>query len=134
MSNKIQDKGENESIPGKSLAVIAESLYLLNLLVLPGIAFFILTWLYLKYENNSPALAGCHLRQSFSASIWAGLLLLLLTSVVFFAGGYNSPYLWVTMILYFTICHSSLIIFGIFALVKALAGEKYHYPIIGPTS
>jgi uncharacterized Tic20 family protein len=134
MSQQIKQTGENERIPGKFLAVAAESLYLLNLLVLPGIAFFILTWLYLKYENNSPALAACHLRQSFSASIWAGLLLLFLTSVVFFAGGYNSPYLWVTMILYFTICHSSLILLGIFALVKALAGEKFHYPIIGTTS
>jgi uncharacterized membrane protein len=133
MSEKVEEKREDE-IPGKYLAVTAESLYLLNLLVLPGIAFLILTWLYFKYEKNSPALASCHLRQSFSASIWAGLLLLLLTSVVFFAGGYTSPYLWVVMILYFTICHSSLIIFGIFALVKALAGEKFHYPVIGPTS
>ena len=134
MSNKVEEKGKNEIIPGKFLAVTAESLYLLNLLVIPGIAFLILTWLYLKYENNSPPLASCHLRQSFSASIWAGLLLLLVTSIVFFAGGFNSPYLWVMMILYFTICHSSLILIGTFALVKALAGEKFHYPIIGPTS
>ena len=131
MSNKIQ---ENEIIPGKKLAITAEFLYLMNLLVLPGIAFFILTWLYLKYESKSPSLASCHLRQSFSASIWAGLLLLLVTSIVFFAGGYDSPYLWVTMILYFTICHSSLIVLGVFGLVKAMAGEKFHYPIIGPSS
>ncbi len=131
MSNKIQ---ENEIIPGKKLAITAEFLYLMNLLVLPGIAFFILTWLYLKYDSKSPSLASCHLRQSFSASIWAGLLLLLVTSIVFFAGGYDSPYLWVTMILYFTICHSSLIVLGVFGLVKAMAGEKFHYPIIGPSS
>ena len=126
MSDKI--------IQGKKLAITAEFLYLMNLLVLPGIAFLILTWLYLKYDSKSPSLASCHLRQSFSASIWAGLLLLLVTSIVFFAGGYDSPYLWVTMILYFTICHSSLIVLGIFGLVKAMAGEKFHYPIIGPSS
>ncbi len=131
MSHKIQETGEQKIIPGKSLAVTAESLYLLNLLLLPGIAFLILTWLYFKYESNSPPLAGCHLRQSFSASIWAGLLLIFVVSVVFFAGGYNSPYLWVIMILYFTICHSTLILLGVFALVKALAGEQFHYPIIG---
>jgi len=97
-------------VPGQSLAIIAESLYLINLLVLPGFAFLVLMWLYLKYENYSE-LAGCHLRQAFSASIWV----------------------WVIVILYFTICHSTLVILGIIALVKAMAGQMFHYPIIGPS-
>ncbi|RKZ45253.1 MAG: hypothetical protein DRQ41_00640, partial [Gammaproteobacteria bacterium] len=118
----MQSKAVQESanVPGQSLAIIAESLYLINLLVLPGFAFLVLMWLYLKYENYSE-LAGCHLRQAFSASIWAGLLLLLVNGIIIMAGGYNSPYIWVIVILYFTICHSTLVILGIIALVKAMA-------------
>jgi len=130
----MQSKAVQESanVPGQSLAIIAESLYLINLLVLPGFAFLVLMWLYLKYENYSE-LAGCHLRQAFSASIWAGLLLLLVNGIIIMAGGYNSPYIWVIVILYFTICHSTLVILGIIALVKAMAGQMFHYPIIGPS-
>ena len=122
-----------DEIAGQSLAIIAECLYLMNLLVIPGIAFVILIWLYFKYEHLSP-LAGCHLRQAFSASIWAGLILILVNALILLAGGYHSPYIWVIVILYFAICHSILVILGIFALVKALAGQKFHYPLIGPTS
>jgi len=123
-------------IPGYFLAVGAESLYLINLLVFPGLAFFILAWLYFKYENKyesiSP-LAGCHLRQTFSASIWAGLLLILVIWVIFMAGG-NKPYVWVTVVLYFILCHFTLVFLGILGLSKALAGQKFHFPIIGPSS
>ncbi len=127
---------EPSKIPGYLLAVGAESLYLINLLVLPGLAFFILAWLYFKYENKYESLsplAGCHLRQTFSASIWAGLLLILVIWVVFMVGG-NEPYTWVTVVLYFTVCHFFLVFLGILGLSKALAGQKFHYPMIGPSS
>ncbi len=126
-------KEKTDKIPGHSLAILAESLYLINLLVLPGLAFLVLIWLYFKYENSSQS-AGCHLRQTFSATIWAGLLLILVNGVILMAGGYDAPYVWVVVILYFTVCHSTLVLLGIFGLVKALAGEQFHYPLIGPTS
>jgi len=120
--------------PGYSLALFAESLYLLNLLVIPGIAFLILVWFFFKYENDAPPLAGCHLRQTFSASIWAGLLLMLVPWVIFAITGYDAPYTWVFVISYFIVCHSILIFLGIFGLMKAMAGEIFHYPIIGPST
>jgi uncharacterized Tic20 family protein len=123
---------QEDAEKSKNLAIMAEAFYLLNLLFLPVLAFFILIWLYLKYENYSE-LAGCHVRQTFSASIWAGLLLLLVTGVIVLAGGYNSPYIWSIVIVYFIICHSILVILGIIGLVKAMAGKKFHYPMIGPS-
>jgi len=120
--------------PGYSLALFAECLYLLNLLVIPGIAFLILIWFFFKYENDAPPLAGCHLRQTFSASIWAGLLLMLVPWVIFAITGYDAPYTWVFVISYFIVCHSTLIFLGIFGLMKAMAGEIFNYPIIGPSS
>lgn len=125
---------EPSDIPGFSLAILAESIYLINLLILPGLAFLVLVWLFFKYENRSPPLAGCHLRQTFSASIWAGLVLLLVNWVVIAVGGYETPYTWAIVIVYFTVCHSTLVILGIVGLAKAMAGKLFHYPIIGPSS
>ena len=120
--------------PEHFLAIVAESLYLINLLVLPGIAFLILMVLYFKYEKGSPQIVGCHLRQTFSATIWAGLILMLVVWVIFEIGGYNTPYTWLIAIIYFIIFHNVLVFLGIFGLIKAMAGEQFHYPIIGPSS
>jgi uncharacterized Tic20 family protein len=130
MDQVVQKPAE---IPGYTLAITAESLYLLNLLAIPGLAFLTLLWLFLKHENSSPLLGACHLRQAFSASIWAGLLLLLVNGVIFAVGGYQTPYTWVIVVLYFTICHSTLVLLGLLALAKAMAGQSFHYPLIGPT-
>ncbi|MDM8558821.1 hypothetical protein [Candidatus Parabeggiatoa sp. HSG14] len=119
---------------GYFLAIVAESLYLINLLLVPVLAFLILGWLYFKYEGKSSPLAGCHLRQTFSATIWAGLLLVLVNWVIISAAGYDKPYTWVVVIPYFIVCHSTLVLLGIFGLARAIAGKRFHYPIIGPTS
>ncbi len=122
-------------IPDRKMAIIAESLYLLNLLILPGIAFLALVWMFIKYDNNNLIkISGCHLRQTFSASIWVGLLLVLVTWVMLSTMNHDSPYTWMIIIPYFVICHSVLVLLGIMGLAKALAGKKFHYPIIGPSS
>jgi uncharacterized Tic20 family protein len=117
---------------GETLATIAESLYLINLLLLPGLAFLGLLWLYFKHRHHAPPLARCHLRQTWQASLWAGVLLVLVNLLIIASGGYQAAYTWVIVILYFTMCHSTLILFGIFGLAKALAGQPYRYPLIGP--
>ena len=67
----VSEDNEQET-PGQSLAVWAETLYLANLLLVPGLAFLMLLWLYFKRSADTPALAVCHLRQAISASLWAG--------------------------------------------------------------
>ncbi len=118
-------------VPGYTLAMLAESLYLINLLLLPGLAFVILVWLYFKYASNAPPLASDHLRQTFSASIWAGLLLIMVNGIIIITGGYQAPYTWVIVIWYFTIGHSVLVLLGIVGLAKAMAGKSFRYPLIG---
>jgi len=130
MYMNVQKNADNRDQP---LAVVAESLYLINLLLFPGLAFLILAWLYFKYENHTLSLASCHLRQTFSASIWAGLLLLLVNALIILAMGYKTPYTWVIVIPNFIICHSTLVLLGIFGLVRALDGKSFKYPLIGPT-
>jgi len=124
--------GVDESTPGQSLAVLSEALYLANLLLAPGIAFGLLVWLWLKYKDSAPPLARQHLRQTTFVSLYGGLLITVLSAVFILAGGLAWEWTWVMVIMYFTCIHSTLVIFGSFGLAKAMAGQTWRYPIIGP--
>jgi len=118
-------------VPGQGLAVTAEVLYLANLLLLPGIAFAVLVAVYFRNIRQAPALATCHLRQVLSASLWAGGLLLVANTSILLLGGYRSPNTWMVVIIYFTTCHSTLVLLGVMGLAKAMAGQCYRYPLVG---
>lgn len=120
-----------QEAPGQGLAVLAESLYLANLLVLPGIAFLALTWLFVRCDRNTPELAQAHIHQAFSASLWAGILLVLVNLVIILFGGYQGAHTWVIVILYFTFVHSTLVILGMVGLAKAMSGQCWRMPLIG---
>lgn len=112
------------------LAVAAEALYLANLLLLPGIAFLALLWLWWRCHAAGP-LARSHLVQTVSASLWAGVVLVVANVAIILFGGYDSAAVWVVVVLYFTVCHSTLVLFGAFGLSKALAGQHWRYPLVG---
>jgi uncharacterized Tic20 family protein len=116
----------------KQLAVMAESLYLANLLLAPALAFVWLLWLYRKQRTSPSPLALCHLRQTLAASIWAGVLLLPVTILTIAVGGYQSIGAWTVALIYFTVCHASLVLLGVVGLAKAMAGQPWRYPLIGP--
>lgn len=122
----------SEETPGFMLAVTAEALYIANLLVLPVIAFVILLFVYFTRKNNAPALAANHLSQTFVASLWAGIMLLLVNGLILILGGYDGSWTWVILISYFTVCHSAFVMLGILGLAKAMAGQCWRYPLIGP--
>lgn len=118
-------------VAGIALAILAEALYLANLLLAPGIAFAVLVWLYMKHIGRAAPLARCHLRQTLSASLWAGALLVIANGVILVLGGYHAPYTWVIVVLYFVTCHATLVLLGTLGLAKAMAGKAYRYPLIG---
>jgi hypothetical protein len=117
------------------VAVAAESLYLTNLLLLPGLAFLVLLWLWRRYRRaGSPLgspLARSHLAQTLSGSLWAGVLLIVANGLILLLGGYEGAYTWVVLITYFTLCHSSLVVLGAFGLAKAMAGQCWRFPLVG---
>jgi len=121
----------NKDIPGQGLAAWTEVLYLSNLMIAPGLAFLLMLWLYFRRSADTPALAVCHMRQTIAGSIWAAVLLFIVSFVVLNLGGYDSPVSWIVVILYFITCHATLILLGVIGLTKALAGQKYVYPLIG---
>lgn len=118
-------------VAGQTLAVIAEVLYLVNLLLLPGVAFVVLLFIYLTKIRTAPVLAACHLRQTLSASLWAGVILIFVNLLIIFLGGYTASWTWVVVVLYFTICHATLVLVGAIGLARAMAGQLYHYPLVG---
>ena len=124
--------GDDESTPGLSLAVLSEALYLANLLLAPGVAFAVLVWLWRKYQHSAPPLARQHLRQTTFVSFYGGILIVTLTAIFIIAGGLTWEWTWVMVILYFTCIHSTLVMFGMFGLSKAMAGQTWRYPLIGP--
>jgi len=126
------DFGIPEEKLGQGLAVAAEALFLLNLLAFPGLAFAILAGLWFKFRSSAPPLARQHLKQATWVSFWGGLLIVGLSSIILATGGLQSEWTWVTLILYFTCIHSTLVLFGMYALIRALNGQTWRYPLIGP--
>jgi len=128
-------EGEQEQpdpvAPGQGLAVTAEALYITNLLLLPGLAFIALLLVYFRNIQVAPALAVCHLRQTLSASLWAGALLLATNIIIVWLGGYRSPNTWMVVIIYFTTCHATLVLLGVMGLARAMAGQCFRYPLVG---
>ena len=116
---------------GIGTAITAESLYLVNLLVLPVLGFLALLWLWRRGVRQPSPLAAAHLAQTVSASIWAGVLLVIANGLILLLGGYDGPYTWVVLITYFTLAHSMLIIFGAYGLAKAMAGQCWRFPLVG---
>lgn len=117
---------------GRRLAVLAESLYLANLLVAPGFGFLGLLWMWSRAEVRAEPLAVQHLRQTLVASLWAGGLLVGLSAAILLIGGFQSMWSWLAVILYFTFFHSTLVLCGMVGLARAMAAQPFRFPLIGP--
>lgn len=125
---------DNFTPPGQRLAILAEALFLANLLVLPGLAFLGLLWLWRRHVASAPPLARQHLRQAVVVSLWGGVLIVLCSALLLALGGWSWSGTWVLLILYFTCVHSALVVFGSIGLARAMAGQPYRYPLIGPSA
>ena len=126
------DFGFEEEKAGQNLAVLAEALYLVNLLILPGIGFLLLVGLWFKYKDSAPPLAHQHLKQTTFISLIGGMLIVTLSGLILGLGGLDWEWTWVTLILYFTCIHSTLVLLGMYALIKAMNGQMWRFPLIGP--
>jgi uncharacterized Tic20 family protein len=124
--------GFSEEKAGQNLAVLAESLFLINLLLLPGLAFAALFALWLKNRDSAPPLARQHLRQTTFVSLVGGFLIVALSGLILALGGLDWAWTWVVLVLYFTCIHSTLVLLGMYGLIKAMSGQVWRFPLIGP--
>lgn len=116
---------------GPPLPIAAETLFLANLMLAPGLAFVALAFLYLVKIQTADSLAANHLSQTFCVSLLGGILIVPVIGLVLMPGSRDSAYTWMVVILYFTCVHSSLILMGMSGLVKALNGQHFRYPLLG---
>jgi len=124
--------GSMPSVAERGQAIRAQALYLLNLTLLPGIAFLMLWRLQASAPVDAGAFARQHLRQAFVASIWSGALLVVVVALFASLANPQRPATWIAILVY-TICvHSTLLLAGVIGLSRAMAGQAWRYPLIGP--
>jgi protein-S-isoprenylcysteine O-methyltransferase Ste14 len=95
---------------------------LLNLTLLPIISFIFLLVTYKKTAPNS--IDRYHTVLGIKLNSIAAVVLLVVSGLMIFLGGFDSPWTWVYVISYFTMVHTLFIIIAIWALVRAWSGEK----------
>ncbi|NNM21194.1 MAG: hypothetical protein HKO55_07995 [Gammaproteobacteria bacterium] len=124
---------EEQAVEGQSLAVVAESLYVANLLILPLIAFFALVYLFFRQHGSAPPLARSHLEQTLSASIGIAIMFFACAVVVMLLKylGLEDVGIWMIVVIVFTIIHATMVLFGVLGLAKAMSGKCWRYPVFG---
>lgn len=128
-----ENKPVDKQLQGQSTAVLIESLYVANLLVLPGLAFLALLYIFMAKHDRLPTLAKSHLEQTISACVWIAAILLAASTTIMIMkiSGVEDVTLWMIVVILFTIVHASMVLLGILGLSKALAGKCYRYPVVG---
>lgn len=121
-----------ESVPGPRLAILVQSLFLANLMVIPVLGFIGIAVLWFTQRDKASALDRNHLDQAFFTSIKGGAILVGLSLAIFLLGGFHNPWSWVIGVLYFVCFHATLILFGVIAVNKAVLAQPYRYPVLGP--
>jgi len=121
-----------ENMPGPTIAVVAESLFLANLMIIPVLGFILMVWLWRKHRHDESPVVRNHLEQTVFSSIWGGAILVGVSIAVFVMGGFDNPISWVVGVLYFVCVHAALILLGVIGLNRAILGQKWRYPILGP--
>ncbi|PKH87795.1 hypothetical protein [Colwellia sp. Bg11-28] len=125
--------------PSGNFAVICQSLYLANLLLLPGIFFLVLLYYYRQYQqykvhdgvvvaqidNNKVRMQNLgigkiHLIRSLQLSVLAGVLLAVVPLIVIYFSSQLQASIMVGLI-YFVTLHAGFILIGMLNLSRAMA-------------
>jgi protein-S-isoprenylcysteine O-methyltransferase Ste14 len=95
---------------------------LLNLTIIPLVSFIFLLLLFKKTEPGT--VDRYHTLLGIKINLLAAVALLVVSGLMIFFGGFDSPWTWVYVISYFTLVHTVFIVIAIWALVRAWSGEK----------
>ena len=120
-------------VDGQDFAVLVESLYVINLLLIPVLSFIILVYLFLTRHGSLPPLANSHLEQTISAGFLTAVMIFVggMTIMMIRLSGIEDATLWMIVIILFTVMHATMVLLGIVGLAKALSGKCWSYPVVG---
>ncbi len=133
------DRNENPSPSGK-FSVIYQSLYLANLLLVPGLFFLVLIYYYYQYKQQQKiktntadntvvnrsiqlrnlGIGKIHLIRSIQLSVLAGFLLAIVPLIVIYFSSQLQTSIMVGLI-YFVTLHAGFVLIGMFNLSRAMA-------------
>ena len=119
-------------MPGPPLAIAAEALFLINLMLLPVLGFVALIGLWFLHRHHPDPLVRNHLQQTVTLSLWGGSVLVGFSAAIMLVGGFDNPWSWVIGVLYFVLVHAGVILLGFMGLVRAMNGHLWRVPLIGP--
>ena len=133
MPHSDEHPGDEPGAAGQRLAVLAESLYVANLLILPFLAFAMLVVVYLTKRSHAPPLAKSHLDQTVFASIGIAVMFIVCAGIIIGlrSWGLEDVGVWVIVVILFTILHATMVLLGVLGLAKAMAGKCWRYPVFG---
>ena len=133
MPHLERKKTEEKKVDGQNFAVMVEALYVINLLLVPVLAFIVLVYLFLKKHGSLPPLANSHLEQTISAGFITAAMFFVggLTIMMMNLSGVEDVTLWMIAVIAFTIVHATMVFLGVIGLAKALAGKCWRYPVVG---
>lgn len=133
MPHSDERSRDEHNAAGQGLAVLAESLYVANLLILPFIAFTILVLVYLTKRPLAPPLAKSHLDQTVSASIGIAVMFIVCIGIIMWlrTWGLEDVSVWIIVVIVFTLIHATMVLLGVLGLAKAMAGKCWRYPVFG---
>jgi len=128
------------SRPSGKFSVICQSLYLANLLLVPGLFFLVLIYYYNQYKQQQKIMAApsdndvtnraiqlknlgigkIHLIRSIQLSVLAGILLAVIPlTVIYFASQLQTSIM--VGLIYFVTLHAGFVLIGMFNLSRAMA-------------
>ena len=129
-SNKNVDKPSSfqqlpQKKPAVKLAVLAQVIYLANLLALPGLSFMVLLYLNWSHRHTDDQLGRCHLKKTVRLSWWFLLVVPGGTILILLLTGYSG--IGISMaILYAIVMHTSFVLLGVLGLANAISGKHFH--------
>lgn len=133
MPHSDDQNNTDNRIDGQQLAILAESLYVANLLIIPLLGFIILGFIFLKRHGTAPPLAQSHLEQTIAASIGIAIMFIAFAGIIMLLRmwGLEAVGVWIIVVIVFTIIHATMVLFGVLGLAKAMAGKCWRYPVFG---
>ncbi len=105
-------------VKGRRDALVYQSLYLINLLLLPVLSFLILLWLFFKYKERK-GWQRIHLYRSMQLSIFAGFLIIIVPMFLLISTSAFEATLMV-MAIYLVTIHTAFVLIGMLNLSRTM--------------
>lgn len=103
----------------KRSAIIYQSLYLSNLLLIPGLSFLVLLWFFIRNKNQQ-GWQKVHLYRSVQLSVLAGFFIIIVPLIVVFTANQFEASVMV-MVVYFVTLHAAFVMLGMLNVARAMA-------------